>query len=78
MEIVRNLNEEEHSIFAQDPTPEEVEAKEFSKKKNNFYRIVASNKKTIKELLKLNFLPILIKILIKLNYSKSYKSYKLG
>ena len=62
IKLIRKLTDDEKILFEQQPTKEEVEARDFSIKISNLYSIIASKKLTIIELIKLNPFPLLLKV----------------
>lgn len=78
---IRKLSDNEKILFAKPPTLEEIEAKQFGEKIVKFDKIIGSKKLTLKELVKFNPYPLLIKIAFefrRLIENKNYDFIKFG
>ena len=75
IKFIRKLRNNEKILFEQNPTEEEVEAREFAIKIKDLYKTIASKKLTIKELIKFNPLPLRLKIEFYLREHIEKKNY---
>jgi len=81
IKLIRKLTDNEKILFAKTLTLEEVEAKKFGEEAVKLDKIIGSKKLTLKELIKFNFSPLLIKIVFefrRLIENKNYDHIKFG
>lgn len=81
LKLIRKLTNHEKILFEQNPTEEEIKAREFAIKIKDLYNTIASKKLTIKELIKFNPFPLLLKIefyLRKLIKKKNFNHIQFG